>query len=91
MATYRIVCWKCKSFDKPLRRLRDEKGKKTEVYACIDHFYLGLPEHQEGISRQRLLTRQDLEKAKKAREDEADKTLQFLKQQKKEIENEKQS
>lgn len=35
------VCWRCKSRIRPLKRLRDEKGKKTPDYICTLCIQLG--------------------------------------------------
>lgn len=39
----RVVCWYCKEGSKTLKRLRNEKGVKTQDYACLEHVVMGLP------------------------------------------------
>ncbi len=33
---HKVVCWNCKSQDKQLFRMRNEQGKKIDLYTCID-------------------------------------------------------
>lgn len=34
----KTVCWVCKRGNKTLRNVRDDRGKKTKIYACEDHY-----------------------------------------------------
>lgn len=40
-AIARIVCWNCRQGNKQLYNVRDNQGKKTEDYVCVDCRPLG--------------------------------------------------